>query len=177
MTQISPPNSEDQDNNPDSVSKTQIKKNLLEIKALGKRLLELKPEILNTLPLSDRLHDALNEGRRIKSNNARKRHLGFIGKLMQQQDLEAITTVLNRLDSHHQEHTDFFHQLESWRNRLLEDGDPQALSEFLSLYPHADVQYMRQMIRNAQKERKADKPPASSRKLFRYLREISEAIR
>ena len=156
------------------ISKTQVKQELHELKAMGRRLIDLKPDVLNKLPLTESLRDAIEEAHRIKSNNASKRHLGFIGKLMQQQDIEAISTLLNRMDSKHQAHTEFFHQMEHWRDRLIGQDSNNVLSEFLALYPSADIQYMRQLIRNSQKEASLEKPLASSRKLFRYIRELCE---
>lgn len=41
-------------------------------------------------------------------------------------------------------------------------------------YPSLDRQLLRQLIRNARRERDADKPPASARKLFRLLRDAAD---
>lgn len=162
------------DQDEDWVSKTQIKQELHELKAMGKRLTDLKTDVLNKLPLTESLRAAIDEARRIKSHNASKRHLGYIGKLMQQQDIEAISTLLNRMDSTHQSHTEFFHQMEHWRDRLIGSNSHEALTEFLEQYLEADAQHMRQLIRNSQKELQQNKPPASSRKLFKYIRELCE---
>ena len=63
------------------------------------------------------------------------------------------------------------HRVEEWRERLLEDGD-DALAGFIALHPSADRQHVRQLVRNALAERKANKPPHASRELFRALREL-----
>jgi ribosome-associated protein len=47
------------------------------------------------------------------------------------------------------------------------------MDNVLTRYPGADRQHLRQLIAAAIKERDADKPPASARKLFRYLRELA----
>jgi len=44
----------------------------------------------------------------------------------------------------------------------------------LNLWPHADRQQLRSMIRNAQKEKAANKPPKAYRQIFQYLRELAE---
>ena len=54
---------------------------------------------------------------------------------------------------------------------LIRDGD-KALSGVIDRFPQADRQHLRQLVREAQREKKADKPPAASRRLFRYLREL-----
>jgi ribosome-associated protein len=43
----------------------------------------------------------------------------------------------------------------------------------MSLHPTTDSQQLRTLIRNAQKEQAAAKPPKSSREIFRILREIT----
>jgi len=64
-----------------------------------------------------------------------------------------------------------FHHVETWRDRLLAGSD-QVLSELLEQVPDANVQTLRQLIRNAKKEATLGKPPSSSRKLFKLLREM-----
>jgi ribosome-associated protein len=62
------------------------------------------------------------------------------------------------------------HQLERWRDRLMEsDG---AFTELLAAHPDADAQRLRALIRNAHKEIEAGKPPKNYREIFQVLREI-----
>jgi ribosome-associated protein len=63
--------------------------------------------------------------------------------------------------------------MERWRDRMIENAD--AVSEFLVAHPHTDSQQLRTLIRNAQKEAAANKPPKSSRELFKLIREIIES--
>ena len=155
------------------VSRAELKRDMDELKEIGARLMDMKPSVLDKLPLNERLRDALDESKRIKSHNARKRHLGFIGKLMQDQDIEPIQEMFKRMDASSDEYNRHFHQLEKWRNRLIAEGQP-ALTAFLDKHPEADHQHIRQLVRNAQKEAKQEKPPASARKLFKYIRELNE---
>ncbi len=157
----------------DFISKTQIKREMHELQELGQRLLNLNPSQQAQLPLSDKLQQALETDRRISSHNAKKRHLQYVGRLMRRENVDAIRTYLERLDSSTEAFNQRFHQLEVWRERLLNEGN-EALTEYLNLYPEAEVQQLRQMIRKALKERKENKAPASSRKLFRYLRSLEE---
>ena len=64
-------------------------------------------------------------------------------------------------------------RLEALRDRLIEEGD-DVVVEVLNLYPSADRQQLRSLIRNAQKEKAGNKPPKSSRLIFQYLRELAE---
>ena len=68
------------------------------------------------------------------------------------------------------QHTAWLHVLERWRERLL--ADEQALGELAQQYPAADLQQLRALMRNAQKERLANKPPKSFRALFQELQKI-----
>ena len=59
---------------------------------------------------------------------------------------------------------------QAWRD-LLRGGD-EALNELIAEHPQADRQHLRRLVRSALKEEGEDKPPAASRKLFRYLRDL-----
>ncbi len=153
-------------------SKTQIKREMEALQELGKKLIGQKPELLAKLPLSDELHRALEEAGRIRQNEAKRRHLQFIGKLMRDVDTEAIREAIERQEAGTRAYIQHFHQLESWRDRLL--ANDKEISAFLEAYPAADRQHLRQLIRNATKEAAQNKPPASARKLFKYIRELDE---
>ena len=56
-------------------------------------------------------------------------------------------------------------------DKLIAEGN-DALTELLNEQPHADRQQLRQLLRNAQKEAEAAKPPKSSRLLYRYLKDL-----
>ena len=163
----------DQDEEIILVSKSELKRDAHGLKDLGAKLAELKPDQLAKIPLEGRIVDAITEVARIKSHNARKRQFGFIGKLMQDQDIDAISHQLALLDTSSEEYSRHFHILERWRERLLAEGNA-ALTEFLDAYPNADPQHLRQLVRNTNKEKAEDKKATLSKKLFRYLRDISE---
>lgn len=154
------------------VSKTEVKRQMHALQELGMRLTKLNKDQLDKLELSDTLRNAIEEFHRIKSHGAQKRHLQYIGKVMRTQDAEAIEHGIGLFEAGHQAHTQAFHKLEKWRDRLISEGN-SALQSYVEEYPEADIQHIRQLIRNAQKEQKLNKPPASARKLFKYLRELA----
>ena len=157
-------------------SKTQVKRELHALVDLGERLTTLKPDLLNRLPLTDGLRRALADAPKHTANIARKRHILFIGKLMRDQDIDAILTLIDQLDASTRQYNERFHGLERWRYRLL-GGDDAVLDSFVGDYPEADRQHLRQLIRQAQHEAAQSKPPAASRKIFKYIRELDEAKR
>jgi len=152
-------------------SKSQIKREMHALQDLGERLVELKPQAWEAFPLSQTLLDALQESRRIKGHNAMRRHIRRLGKLLREEDAEQVTLLFQQFDRDHLKETQRLHQLERWRERLLNEGD-EALQDLLAQCPTADRQQLRQLIRGGRKEREAEKPPAIQRKLFRYLREL-----
>ena len=157
-------------------SKSQVKRELHALVDLGERLTTLKPDLLNRLPLTDGLRRALADAPKHTANIARKRHILFIGKLMRDQNIDAILTLIDQLDASTRQYNERFHGLERWRDRLL-GGDDSVLESFVSDYPEADRQHLRQLIRQAQHEAAQSKPPAASRKIFKYIRELDEAKR
>jgi ribosome-associated protein len=46
------------------------------------------------------------------------------------------------------------------------------LAQFIAQFPSVDSQQLRTLIRNARKEAQQNKPPKSSRLLFKLLREV-----
>jgi ribosome-associated protein len=155
------------------LSRTQIKQAMEELQKLGGRLLELKPNELNKVPMSDTLAAAIEESYRIKQNEAKRRHLQYIGKVMREEDADGIRQALALLDSSTKEHQLAFHQLERWRDGLL-NNDQATMQDLVSKFPRLDRQQLNNLIRLAQKESRQGKAPTAARKLFKYLRELSE---
>lgn len=151
-------------------SKTQRKKQMLALQDLGAQLVALNEDQLIAMALPDNLHDAVLEARRISKFEARRRQLQYIGKLMRTIDPEPVRAWIDAWTTKSREHTAQLHLIERWRERLL--ADDVALGELVVSYPHADAQQLRALVRNAQRERDANKPPRNYRALFQALREI-----
>jgi ribosome-associated protein len=151
-------------------SKTKVKKQMHELRDLGKELTELGKDQLAQLDIPENLRDAIREMKNINKFGAQRRQMQYIGKLMRDVDTAPIFAKLDAWRGKSQHHIAYMHQLERWRDRLLESD--LALTEFLSAHPHADVQRLRTLIRNAQKEMEAQKPPKNFREIFQALREI-----
>jgi ribosome-associated protein len=155
------------------ISKTQRKQEMHELQALGEQLMELPKHKLSQIELPENLHEAILEAQRITAHGGRKRQLQYIGKLMRNVDAEPIRKKLQQWQGHHAVETALMHQLENWRTRLINDAT--ALPELIATHPDADVQHLRTLIRNAQKEALNNKAPKSSRELFKVLREMMSA--
>jgi ribosome-associated protein len=157
-------------------SKSQIKREMQALQAVGKRMLDLSDEQLDALPISDTLRAAIVESRRIRKHEARRRHLHYIGKVLRSEDdPEAIERGLNAFVAGSEEHTRRHHLAERWRDRMIAEGDT-VVADFIEYCPMADVQHLRNLVRNARKEVEKQKNTGQSKKLFRALREwIDEA--
>lgn len=158
----------------DYVSKTQRKAQADAVQAVGKKLVALPVDKVEKLALPERLYEAVIEAKKLTSNGALRRQHQYIGRLMRDLDVEPIIEQLTRWEGKHQEENAKFHAMERWRDKLLNDSD--ALSEFLDLYPHADRQQLRTLVRNAQAELKAEKAPKYQRSLFKMVREVAEQV-
>ena len=155
-------------------SKSALKRQMLALQALGESLLALNDKQLEHIPIEDeRLLRALRETRQIRSNSARRRHVQLIGKLMRDIDAEPIERALQAIHQTRQKQTNAFHELEQLREDMLAAG-PTGTELAMARWPEADRQQLRQLILQHQREVQRNKPPAASRKLFRYLRELQE---
>lgn len=154
-------------------NKTQLKREIKVLNDLGKELIALPPSSLKKVPLSDHMREAIEDGKRF-SRGALQRQLRRIASMMQEEDVEAIKLELMRQKQPSKQQTAEFHQLEQWRDRLI-DGDDNLLSDLIEQFPTIDRQHIRQLVRNAAMEKKKEKPPKSARVLFRYLSELKKA--
>ena len=155
-------------------SKSEVKRQMLALQALGQDLTQLNDKQLAQLPIDDeRLLAAIRETRNIRSKNALKRHLQFVGKLMRSVDPAPIEAALESMRRPVQRKKEAFHQLEQLREEVLDAGIA-GVELVLSRWPQADRQQLRQLVLQHQREIQRSKPPAASRKLFRYLRELHQ---
>ena len=151
-------------------SKSQIKREMHELQVLGKKLVELPDKQLGHVPISDKLREAIISAKSMKLT-ALKRQVKYIGGLMPDEDSEAIRSALEKLKQPHRKEVEAFHEVEQWRDRLLQ-GDDMLLDELVNKYKSLERQRVCQLIRNAKKEQTLHKPPKSARLLFKYLADI-----
>ncbi len=154
-------------------SKSQIKREMHALQELGKELVNLPKEQFAKIELPEELYDAIVEARHVHQHGALKRQLQYIGKRMRTVNAEEVRGQLDTLTGQSKQAAAALHHVERWRDRLLEDGDT-ALAELIAEFPHTDRQYLRQLMRNAKKETLGNKPPKSTRLLFKYLRKLIE---
>ncbi|HJT97574.1 MAG TPA: ribosome biogenesis factor YjgA [Rhodanobacteraceae bacterium] len=157
-------------------SRSQQRRDALEIFKLAETLAGLSDAQLARVPLDDDLREEVLRARAVTSHIARKRQTQYLAKQLRKLDDEAIDPIRRALDHDRvQAHQDaaLLHRLEAWRERLIAEGDA-ALDDLLATHPSADRQHLRQLARNARAERERGKPLHAYRELFRELRELFE---
>jgi len=154
------------------VSKTEMKQDMEALQKLGEELVAVKPATLEKFPLPDDLRIAVADAQRFK-NEAKRRQLQYIGKVMRNIDPEPIQAALDKYRNKHSQATAELHKLEQLRDRIVEEGD-SAVAEVMEKYPQADRQRFRQLYLQARREKKGNKPPKAYREIFQLLKELEE---
>jgi ribosome-associated protein len=153
-------------------SKTQRKKEVHELQSLGEALVSLTDDRLSALDLPERLRDAVMEARRIKSHEARRRQMQYIGKLMRGVDPAPIRAELDARQAQSDSQVVAQKRVEGWRRRLLQDD--HALAELVAAHPGADSGHLRSLVIDALHERETHQPPRAYRALYQALRDLFE---
>ena len=167
-------------------SRTDLKRESTELQKLGEALMTLRADLMERLPLTEQLTDALAEARRITNFEGKRRQMQYVGKLMRKLDEPTLAAVRAALDEQHRgsaETTLALHQAEQWRDRLIADDD--AIGEWLTQFPGTDSQQLRALARQARKDAQPDKTSISQglaprrgrayREIFQLVREQMEA--
>jgi len=157
----------------DLISKSQLKRDSQALQDMGSQLVEMPEGQLKKFDLPENLKDAIYEARRLKNREGKRRQLQFIGKLMRTADTSFIQETLDRMDHQSQTYRQHFMRLEEWRDKIISQGN-SAIEALIEQYPAADRQQLRNLQRQAAREIEQKKPPTVSKKLFAYLRQISE---
>ncbi|KTD69498.1 MULTISPECIES: ribosome biogenesis factor YjgA [Legionella] len=155
------------------VSKSQKKREADFLQKTGVKFIDLSLAKLDLLPLPENLYKAIVEAKAIKSHGAKRRQAQLIGKLMRAADYEEILAAYERLLEEDSAVTASFHEVELWRDRLINEGK-DALTAFIEAYQPEDVQHLRQLIKKAVDDQQKEKNTGAAKALFRYLRSSIE---
>jgi len=143
----------------DDQSRTDLKRESLELQKLGEDLLTLRASWMQRLPLTEKLKDAVVEANRITNFEGKRRQMQFIGKQMRLLDpetLEIVRAALTDQFSGSAHDNLVLHLAETWRDRLLANDD--AFGEWILKCPDTDSQQLRALIRQARKDAVPEKP-------------------
>ncbi|MFT3793067.1 MAG: ribosome biogenesis factor YjgA [Rudaea sp.] len=158
----------------DAPSRSQLRREALDVLKLAQALVELTDVQLGRIPLEDDLRDEVRRARAVTQQIARKRQTQFLAKQMRKLDdagLEPIRAALEQDKDAARREAAALHRTEQWRERLVDGGD-EALNEFIGQHAGADRQRLRTLARQARAERERGGPPHAGRELFRAVREL-----
>jgi len=154
-------------------NKSQQKRDIAARMALLEKMTELADKELLRLGVEQAAIDEIAKVRAIKPSGARQRQLKYCVKQLRDHDLSQVDLYLNDRRSQQVAYNQAFHRLELWRDRLIDEGDA-AVGALLEEWPTLDRQRLRQLVRDARREREQGKPAGAGRKLFRYLRSLAD---
>ena len=161
---------EDYEEPPRRASRTKRKHEVEALQALGARLVELPTDRLTKVEMPDNLREAVREAQRIRNFEGRRRQVQYIGRLMRDADPAPLQAAIDAFDGVSAVENARLHRLERLRTEVMDNE--RALESVLEIHPGADIQYLRQLRRNALKEREQNKPPKAFRALFQALKEL-----
>jgi ribosome-associated protein len=141
-----------------------------ELQVLGTELVALTESQIVDLQIPDELRAAVLAAKRIKTHEARRRQMQYIGRRMRDVDPAPIREQLDALVGHSAQEAARHRRLEALREKLL--ADDEALTAYVSGHAGADLQGLRTLIRNARREQKESRPPRAFRELFRLLKSL-----
>jgi len=152
-------------------SRNELKKQMQDLQELGEAVASLPVDRLDKLKIDERLRDAIDELRRTRSFEGKRRQLQYIGKLMKHEDPEPLREAVASFRVGSATDTLALHQAEYWRDQLRA-GD-EALAEWVKAYPATDIQQLRSLVRSARKERlePGERHGRAYRDLFRMVKE------
>lgn len=152
-------------------SKTEQKKAVQRMAALGEQLAELSKKQIQSLPVEERLIEALLDIQLISSFEARRRQFQRIGKLLRNEDETVILSYLTPKQGAKKTA-----QLQRWVERMIAQGDP-VINEFTRMHNAAEYHAIRQHLLRIQRDinQKADEEAlaASKLKLFNYVQQVA----
>jgi len=144
------------------------------LKDLGAELVRLPEAELALLPLEEKLRDAIELARRITAHGGAARQRQLIGKILRHTDVAVIRAAIERRQLDQRLLAREFHRVETWRDRLVAEGEP-AIVALLATEPAVDAAQLRRLVETARHEAASARPPAAARELFRWLREVLAA--
>ena len=153
----------------DLPTKSQLKRENQELRDMGEQLVLLAKSHMEKISLDDHLREAIEEARRLKNYDARRRQIQYISKILRKIDTTKIKLSLEKLNQQSQTFRQHFKKLEKWRDRFINEGN-NVIEEFVALYPSADRQQLRNLQRQALKEKLVNNSSPASEKLFKYIK-------
>jgi len=151
-------------------SKSEVKREMHKLQDFAQSLIEMSKHQRSRLPLSDDLKDAMILADKITNKHeALRRHIRHTAKILLETDLEPIYQAMEVMANKHQQETAQFVRLETIRDELVDQGN-DAVEALIAEFPQIERQKVKQLVRLAAKEKKAEKLGKHYKNLFTYLK-------
>lgn len=151
----------------DRPSKTQLKQQSHALQALGQQLAALSDDALAAIEMPEALRDALEEFRRTKSHEGKRRQMQYVGKLMRSADEGRLREAVAAATLGSAQTALALHEAERWRAELI--ASDEAATRWLAAHPDTDSQQLRSLVRAARRDAAGLVPEARQPKSFRDL--------
>jgi len=152
------------------ISKTALKKKAKDVHAFGKILASLTDKQIAQMELPENIIVAIKDLKNIKKSSAQKRQSLYLAKLLRGIDLSKAYEFVDQLKFESKSEIRKHHQAEVWRDKLIKDVS--NLTNLVNEMEGIEIQRLRSLVTNAQKEIKQEGLKKHQRELFRYLKEI-----
>lgn len=153
----------------DFKSKTALKNEAKDVHAFGRILVGLTDKQISQIELPENVHEVIKELKKLKKNSAQKRQSLYLAKLLRAIDLTDAQRFVDHLKFESQTETKKFHKVEDWREKLV--SDISNLTDFVNLSPGIDIQKLRKLILNTQREVKKGSSKKFQKELFQFIKE------
>ena len=153
----------------DFKSKTTLKNEAKDVHAFGRILVGLTDKQISQIELPENVYEAIKELKKLKKNSAQKRQSLYLAKLLRAIDLSEAQRFVDQLKFESQTEIKKFHKVEDWRDKLL--ADISNLTDFVNLSPGIDIQKLRKLILNTQREVKRGSSKKFQKELFHFIKE------
>lgn len=152
-------------------SRTEQKKAVQRMAALGEQLAQLNKKQIQKLPVDERLIDALLEIQNISAHEARRRQFLRIGKLLRNEDETIILSYLTPQQGAKKQM-----QLMRWVDRMIDQGDP-VINEFSKVFNASERHTLRQHVlrihRDMKQQVSEEDLAASKLKFVNYVQQVA----
>ena len=151
-------------------SKTELKREAKNVHEFGNILASLTELQIAQIDLPENILDAIKDLKNIKKGSAKKRQSLYLAKLLREIDLSKAQDFVNQIKFESQTEIRRIHEAEYWRDKLI--SDVSNLTNIIEKAQNVDIQRLRSLVINSQKEIKNQKSKKNQKELFIYLKEI-----
>lgn len=157
----------------DRPSRSQKKRDSTALQNMGEELAALAPSMLEKMPITANIREAVLEWQRLSSHESRRRQMQYVGRLMREEgDASAVREALDAVRLGHAGESAVFRRCEKLRDDLM-TASPAEADALLASFAAEDASELRALLAKARNEREHSRPPHAYRALFRKLKSLA----